>query len=1188
MSVRDYCMRCVFVCVCVFVSVCLHVTWDQWTPPTLEETLESSEGLNILREPTTKNAPTLRQSQSVRRESQVTNESDNDGRTQAGTFAASMRSLSREETEAHLAHHEVRDEDDEQEFEQAEVLDRYWREELEHKMDSLVVNFIVMILVVVDVINIFVFELVVKTGAEDKEPPAQMVLTIGVLSCFIVELSLRQIAQGYRFWSDYFNIFDFIVIWASVTMAAAKYIVENTDRDAQDLARAKTTTTALRVVSRVAMAFRIARVLVNLRKARKLSGNVTKKLRSAVSQNKRRYKKHGFDLDLTYITDRIMAMSAPAFGGHTAYRNDIHIVSRFLSLRHYGRFFVINLCDTHTSSDGVMGNYHPQMLFGQVQRMPFEDHGPPLLVELIHFCEKAADWLNRHHDNVLACHCKGGKGRTGVVIAAFLLWSGHRRCAMDALELFTFRRTQDYNPDDGLDQSHEPGMEHKSHGKHNQGVEGPSQIRYIHYMEAMLYSCVDPLSEVKKWLTELRIPVARMRKDKQWYLTYSVTCMRTTVFDSRNSGSCLVYKDRERPDGEVIALPVNAMVWGDTRIDFWLHPTNSAAAKRKNLFFTIFHTSFYEHKESIMFRKLKLDLFHKDKHDEKIGHNFYLEAAFAADVAEQQKMLHAMQQIFAEHGTQLTFDRGEEIITEEGRRASRLFLIKSGSMEGCVKEVPDSHGQFDHPMGRTIPEEDDFEGTNHMQVPTYTIRGEGSIVGSSQFLNHAFSPAYRARTERVTVLMLEKAMPEAEPDTPVASVVTIQGLSTEELATFYKALAMLVGMQLSRVRAEAIRISGLRGFNDRQSIFQGQDERERLMNHCIKVFGLPVNEKLVLSSKCLCLSKSDDKPKRLRLIVLNTYIILDPEIFGPTISSASDLIRTEQVHDLGIKDDMHLSTIVLRVQRDPAVVSAVGSTPLNEALECIEITFHSVRRATQVMDTVTDLWKKAMELKAREKVRPFEAPEMHELLHACSQAHEMKKWDKIDSARDPFRHSLFLIKSGIIKLRRGLDVHRILLVGDCFGEDDFAKETVSGQYVAEAWSSATVLQINRQKVGHFVENKPELSARFHHAVCLVIEQGLREAQEDTFPGTWNKKVVAHTGMHEEEHHAQASRQRKKKEGWRFLGRTSSTEGTPDHGKKKKSGHAHHPHSGSNRHHGTHQKQPSAKDALAQPLSVQVI
>ncbi len=59
-------------------------------------------------------------------------------------------------------------------------------------------------------------------------------------------------------------------------------------------------------------------------------------------------------------------MSAPAFGGHSAYRNDIHVVSRFLSFRHYGCFFVFNLCDTYASSDGVMGNYNHNMLFGQV------------------------------------------------------------------------------------------------------------------------------------------------------------------------------------------------------------------------------------------------------------------------------------------------------------------------------------------------------------------------------------------------------------------------------------------------------------------------------------------------------------------------------------------------------------------------------------------------------------------------------------------------------------------------------------------------------------------------------------------------------------------------------------------------------------------------------------------------------
>ena len=76
-------------------------------------------------------------------------------------------------------------------------------------------------------------------------------------------------------------------------------------------------------------------------------------------------------------------MSAPALGEHKAYRNDGHVVSRFLSLRHYGSFFIFNLCDTCLSSDGVIGNYHPQMFFNQVQRIPFEDHGPQLLLELI-------------------------------------------------------------------------------------------------------------------------------------------------------------------------------------------------------------------------------------------------------------------------------------------------------------------------------------------------------------------------------------------------------------------------------------------------------------------------------------------------------------------------------------------------------------------------------------------------------------------------------------------------------------------------------------------------------------------------------------------------------------------------------------------------------------------------------------
>ena len=55
--------------------------------------------------------------------------------------------------------------------------------------------------------------------------------------------------------------------------------------------------------------------------------------------------------------------------------------------------------------------------------------------------------IRQHPRNVVVAHCKGGKGRTGVFISALLVWTGHRRSALDALELFTFRRTANYDPE---------------------------------------------------------------------------------------------------------------------------------------------------------------------------------------------------------------------------------------------------------------------------------------------------------------------------------------------------------------------------------------------------------------------------------------------------------------------------------------------------------------------------------------------------------------------------------------------------------------------------------------------------------------------------------------------------------------------------------------------------------------------
>ena len=67
-------------------------------------------------------------------------------------------------------------------------------------------------------------------------------------------------------------------------------------------------------------------------------------IRRLVSQNKTRHVADGYDLDLTYVTPRIIALGLPASGIEKLYRNPISEVRSFLS-RHAGHYAMVNLCD---------------------------------------------------------------------------------------------------------------------------------------------------------------------------------------------------------------------------------------------------------------------------------------------------------------------------------------------------------------------------------------------------------------------------------------------------------------------------------------------------------------------------------------------------------------------------------------------------------------------------------------------------------------------------------------------------------------------------------------------------------------------------------------------------------------------------------------------------------------------------
>lgn len=66
-------------------------------------------------------------------------------------------------------------------------------------------------------------------------------------------------------------------------------------------------------------------------------------LREIVGGPKNRYKEDGFNLDLTYITDRIIAMAFPASGIEKLYRNSIDSVSEFLTKYHNDKYITVNL-----------------------------------------------------------------------------------------------------------------------------------------------------------------------------------------------------------------------------------------------------------------------------------------------------------------------------------------------------------------------------------------------------------------------------------------------------------------------------------------------------------------------------------------------------------------------------------------------------------------------------------------------------------------------------------------------------------------------------------------------------------------------------------------------------------------------------------------------------------------------------
>ncbi|KAA0147428.1 hypothetical protein FNF29_07373 [Cafeteria roenbergensis] len=279
--------------------------------------------------------------------------------------------------------------------------------------------------------------LVVVLADADRKPDSFSLpwwIAFSLMWLFLAELGLRALALASACVEPW-SVIDAIAVSVSLGLM---------------LTPPSLSVTSIVVFGRGLRLMQVMNGLLEKTRAKELAEGIGKRL---VSQNKRRFMSRAFDLDLTYITDRIVAMSLPSMNVEGLYRNPIEKVAEFLDLRHPQSYVVVNLCAER--------NYPGSFFHNRVIRVPFEDHGPPQLAQLVDFASAASDWLAAAPSNVLAIHCKGGKGRTGTVVAALLLETGEAQSPTEALEWFADQRTA---------------------GKHsNQGVSGASQRRYVGY-----------------------------------------------------------------------------------------------------------------------------------------------------------------------------------------------------------------------------------------------------------------------------------------------------------------------------------------------------------------------------------------------------------------------------------------------------------------------------------------------------------------------------------------------------------------------------------------------------------------------------------------------------------------------------------------------------------------------------------
>jgi phosphatidylinositol-3,4,5-trisphosphate 3-phosphatase and dual-specificity protein phosphatase PTEN len=327
----------------------------------------------------------------------------------------------------------------------------------------------------------------------------------------------------------------------------------------------------------------------------KKSISLIKKLNS---REKRRFVQDTFDLDLAYITPRLIAMGYPATGVEAVYRNHMKDVQRFFNEKYSGHYKIYNLCCERKYSEQWFENWSREFIF--------DDHNAPMFYLIRAFCNDLDNWFIQDKNNVASIHCKAGKGRTGVMIWSYLLYSGKFTKAKDALDFYAYARTNN-----------------------NKGVTIPSQIRYVNYFGKSLEKDFE-YKRVAIKLNKIRMFTIPNVVGGGWCPFFVIKNdhkdKKAKHFSSNNEIKTEFIHNKNFYDFQIKS---DLFLLDDIKIEFY---HNSGLNKQKMFHFWI-HTSFLDKSGMLHLSKDEIDKADRDKKSKVFDKNFGLELHY--DIIEK-------------------------------------------------------------------------------------------------------------------------------------------------------------------------------------------------------------------------------------------------------------------------------------------------------------------------------------------------------------------------------------------------------------------------------------------------------------------------------------------------------------------------------------------------------------------------